>query len=53
MIDEANREALRMECGSSFPARRLVRVMDGLIDFYGLPRVIRMGNDPEMTSDLL
>ena len=52
VIDEANREALRMECGSSFPARRLVRVMDELIDFYGKPRAIRMDNGPEMTSDL-
>ncbi len=24
VIDEANREALRMECGNSFPARRLI-----------------------------
>ena len=52
MIDEANREALRMECGNSFPARRLVRVMDELINFYGKPRAIRMDNGPEMTSDL-
>jgi hypothetical protein len=33
-----------MECGNSFPARRLVRVMDELIDFYGKPRAIRMDN---------
>jgi putative transposase len=33
VIDEANRESLRMECSSSFSARRLVRVMDQLIDF--------------------
>ncbi len=52
MIDEANREALRMDCGNSFPGRRLVRVMDDLIDFYGEPRAIRMDNGPEMTSDL-
>ena len=26
-IDEANREALRIECGTSIPAGRLVRVM--------------------------
>ena len=52
VIDEANREALRMECGNSFPASRLVRVMDELIDFYGKPRAIRMDNGPEMTADL-
>ena len=46
VIDEASREALRIECGSSFPARPLVRVMDELIDFYGKPRAIRMDNGP-------
>lgn len=52
MIDEANRVALRMEYGSSFPARRLVRVMDELIDFYGKPNAIHIDNDPEMSSDV-
>jgi putative transposase len=42
-----------MDCGNSFTARRLVRVMDELIVFYGKPRAIRMDNGPEMTSDLL
>jgi putative transposase len=52
VIDEANREALRMECGNSFPAKRLVRAKDRLIDLYGKPRVIRMDNGPEMIPDL-
>jgi putative transposase len=52
VIDEANREALRMECGNSFPARPLIRVMDELIEFYSKPRAIRFDNVPEMTSDL-
>ncbi len=33
VIDKANREALRMECGNSFPARRSVQVIDELILF--------------------
>jgi putative transposase len=49
VIDEGNREALRIECGSSIPLLRLLRVMEGLIEFYGKPQVIRM-NGPEMTS---
>ena len=52
VIDEANREALRMACGSQFPAWRLVRVMAELIDFYCKPMPFRMDNGPEMSSDL-
>ncbi len=37
MIDESNREALRIACGSSTPSTRLLRVLDELIDFYGKP----------------
>ncbi len=50
VIDEGNREALRIECGSSIPSSRLLRVMDELIEFYGKPQAIRMDNGPEMTS---
>ena len=37
VIDEGNREALRIECGTSIPSGRLVRVMDQLIEVYGKP----------------
>jgi len=50
VIDEGNREALRIECGSSIPAARLVRTMNQLIEVYGKPYAIRMDNGPEMTS---
>ncbi len=50
VIDKGNREALRIECGSSIPSTRLPRVLDELIDFYGTPKAIRMDNGPEMTS---
>jgi putative transposase len=50
VIDEGNREALRIECGSSIPSTRLQRVMNELIEFYGKPQAIRMDNGPEMTS---
>ena len=42
VIDEGNREALRIECGSSIPSTRLLRVMDELIEFYGKPQAIRI-----------
>lgn len=50
VIDEGNREALRIECGSSIPSSRLLRVLEELVDFYGKPQAIRMDNGPEMTS---
>ncbi len=50
VIDEANREALPIECGSSIPSSRLLRVLDELIDFYGKPTAIRMDNGPGMKS---
>lgn len=51
VIDEGNREALRIECGTSITARRLVRVMNELIEVYGRPRAIRLDNGPEMTAE--
>jgi putative transposase len=50
VIDEGNREALRIECGSSIPSSTLLRVMEESIEFYGKPKAIRMDNGPEMTS---
>ena len=51
VIDEGNREALRIECGTSIPSARLVRAMNQLIEVYGVPQAIRMDNGPEMTSE--
>ena len=51
VIDEGNREALRIECGTSIPSGRLIRVMEQLIEVYGKPEAIRLDNGPEMTSD--
>ncbi len=50
VIDEGNRGALRIECGSSIPSTRLLRVLDELIVFCGKPLAIRTDNEPEMTS---
>jgi len=51
MIDEGNREALRIECGTSIPSASLVRTMSQLIEVFGAPKAIRMDNGPEMRSD--
>lgn len=35
--DEGNREALRIECGTSIPSARLLRTLNQLIEVYGIP----------------
>lgn len=50
-IDEGTREALRIECGSSIPTARLVRIMNQLIEFYGKQPLLCMYYGPEMTSE--
>jgi len=51
VIDEGNREGLRIEVGTSISATRVVRVMNELIEFYGKPEAIRLDNGPELTSE--
>lgn len=52
VIDEGNRVALRIECGTSIPSGRFVRIMEQLIEVYGKPQAIRLDNGPEMTSQM-
>ncbi len=53
VIDEGNRDALRIKCGTSTPLVRVVRAMDQLLDVYGKPEAIRLDSEPEPTADLL
>jgi putative transposase len=50
VLDEANREALGIEAGTSIPAARVVRVLEQLIEMHGRPRAIRCDNGPELTA---
>ena len=50
VIDEGNREGLRIECGKSIPSARVVRVMEQLLEVYGKPDAIRLDNGPEFTA---
>ncbi|MBN3342775.1 IS3 family transposase [Pectobacterium brasiliense] len=50
VIDEANRECLTIEVGTSIPSARLIRVLNRLVDYYGSPDAIRLDNGPEMIS---
>lgn len=50
VIDEANREVLAVEVGTSLPAARVVRVLEQLIEMHGVPASVRCDNGPEFTS---
>ena len=52
VIDEANREALAIEAGTSIPASRVVRTLEQLIEIYGRPGAIRCDNGPELTAQI-
>lgn len=50
VIDDYNREALRIEIGNSFPSEHVIRILDQIIDYRGKPKRIRMDNGPEFIS---
>jgi len=51
ILDEANREALAIEIGTSIPAARVVRVLEQLILLHGRPAALRLDNGPEFTAE--
>jgi putative transposase len=50
VIDEGNREALGIEVATSIPARRVIRVMEQLLELHGKPNALRVDNGSELTS---
>jgi putative transposase len=50
VIDDFNREALRIEIDTGLPALRVVRALDELIELRGKPRRLRLDNGPELIS---
>jgi putative transposase len=50
VIDEGNREVLGIEVATSIPARRVIRVMEQLIELHGKPAALRLDNGSELTS---
>lgn len=50
VIDEASRECLTIEIGTSIPSERLIRVLSRLVEFYGAPDAIRLDNGPDPIS---
>ena len=51
VLDEGNREGLASEAATSFPAARVVRLLDELVALYGKPWGLRLDNGPEFTSE--
>lgn len=50
IIDDYNREVLHIETDLSLPTLRLIRVLEYLQEFRGLPKMIRVDNGPEFIS---
>jgi putative transposase len=53
IIDDYNREVLAIEADTSLPTLRLIRTLEYLKEFRGLPQMIRMDNGPEFISHQL
>ena len=52
VLDEGIREALTIEIDTSLPGQRVVRVLERLSVWRGLPEAIRCDNGPELTSQV-
>lgn len=50
LIDDYAREALAIEVDTSLPALRVIRVLEQLAQWRGLPRHLRVDNGPEFLS---
>ena len=53
IIDDYNREVLHIEVDTSLPTTRLIRSLEYLREFRGLPKMIRVDNGPEFISQKL
>jgi putative transposase len=50
IVDDYNREVLHIEADTSLPTLRLIRSLEYLKEFRGLPQMIRVDNGPEFIS---
>lgn len=51
VLDEGVREALAIEVDTSLPAKRIVRVLERLVQTRGRPEAIRLDNGPELVAE--
>lgn len=50
IVDDYNREVIHIEADTSLPTMRLIRSLEYLKEFRGLPKMIRVDNGPEFIS---
>jgi putative transposase len=50
VIDSFTKQSLALEVDSSFPSRRVTRVLSKAMESYGKPQAIRCDNGPEISS---
>lgn len=53
VLDDFNREVLAIEIDLSLPAQRVIRVLERVVAWRGLPAKLRMDNGPEFISSAL
>ena len=53
ILDLATRECLAIEVDTSLPGQRVLRVLDHLIAWYGVPKQITLDNGPEFAGRAL
>lgn len=53
VVDDFNREVLAIEVDLSLPAQRVIRVLERIVAWRGLPAKLRMDNGPEFISSAL
>jgi len=53
VMDDCNREALAMDVGLNYPARKVVETLGYLEEEIGWPKTIRYDNGPEFISKTL
>ena len=53
VLDDYNRQLLRVEIDVELPASRVVQVLTRMVDGYGCPVRLRTDNEPEFTSAYL
>ena len=53
VLDDFSRECLAIEVDTNLPAARIIRVLDRIVAWRGLPAKLRMDNGPELISVLL
>lgn len=53
IIDDFNRESLKIEVDTSLPALRVQRALDEVVAQRGLPAVVRSDNGPEFISHVI